>query len=73
MNIIIAFLIVSWVFGSWIFGLFSGKQGYTHFDTYNLRMYGITPDRSNDADETVPFDDKSSLKEQEPEQSEQNN
>lgn len=68
MNVIIAFIIISWVFGSTIFKLFSGRQGYTHFDIYNQRQYGITPDRSNDSEETVYFDEESTLKEQETEQ-----
>lgn len=74
MNVIVAFLIASWVFGSFIFSIFSRQQGYTHFDIYNQRKYGITPDRSNDAEETVYFDTESTLdKPDEPEDETENN
>lgn len=61
MNVIIAILIISFVFGSSIFNLFSTKQGYTHYDIYRQKMYGIEPNRENDADETVSFDENSTL------------
>lgn len=61
MNVIVSILIISWIFGSFIFNLFSTKQGYTHHDVYRKKMYGITPDRANDDEETVNFDEQEQL------------
>lgn len=60
---LIGIFILSFVIlGSTIYRLFLfGKQGHTHHDIYNQRKYGIEPDRSDDDEETVQFDDSSSL------------
>lgn len=57
------FIISFVIFGSTIYRLFLfTKQGHTHHDIYNQRKYGIEPDRSDDDEETVQFDDTSSSK-----------
>ncbi|GAB2318449.1 hypothetical protein IRB23SM22_07070 [Alkalibacterium sp. s-m-22] len=60
---LIGIFIISFViFGSTIYRLFLfTKQGHTHHDIYEQRKYGIEPDRSDDHEETVTFDESSSL------------